>query len=104
LATGTPVLAVCDFKSPLGKEVLEGGFGEVVAPGDATTLKAVLQKWKNEPGSLAEMSQAAKKWATRYERKSVLGRYEAEFVKLVNVPAPSKAENAESLSDWSPQG
>jgi colanic acid biosynthesis glycosyl transferase WcaI len=102
LATGTPVLAVCDFKSPLGKEVLDGGFGEVVAPGDAATLKAVLQKWKHEPGSLVEMSQAARKWAKRYERKSVLGLYEAEFVKLVNVPAPSQAGNAESLSDSLP--
>ena len=85
LATGTPVLAVCDFESPLGKEVLAGGFGEVVAPGDAMTLKTVLQKWKNEPESLAAMSQRAKKWATRYERGSVLGLYEAELLKLVSL-------------------
>jgi colanic acid biosynthesis glycosyl transferase WcaI len=84
LATGTPVLAVCDFKSPLGKEVLDGGFGEVVAPGDAMTLKAVLQKWKNEPESLAAMSQRARKWATRYERNTVLGLYETELLNLVS--------------------
>lgn len=32
LATGTLLLAVCDFKSPLDKEVLDGGFGGVIAP------------------------------------------------------------------------
>jgi colanic acid biosynthesis glycosyl transferase WcaI len=85
LATGTPVLAVCDFNSPLGKEVLDGGFGAVVAFGDAMTLKAVLQKWKNEPESLAAMSQRAKKWATRYERDTVLGLYETELLKLVSL-------------------
>lgn len=84
LATGTPVLAVCESKSPLGKEVLDGGFGEVIAPGDAMTLKTILHKWKNEPGRLAAMSQRAKKWATRYERDTVLGLYEAELLKLVS--------------------
>jgi colanic acid biosynthesis glycosyl transferase WcaI len=85
LATGTPVLAVCDFKSPLGKEVLDGGFGEVVAPGDTMTLNGVLQKWKNEPESLAAMSQRARKWAIRYERDTVLGLYETELRNLVSL-------------------
>jgi hypothetical protein len=49
------------------------------------TLKAVLQKWKNEPESLAAMSQRAKKWATRYERDTVLGLYETELLKLVSL-------------------
>ncbi len=48
------------------------------------TLKAVFQKWKNEPESLAAMSQRAKKWATRYERHTVLGLYETELLNLVS--------------------
>ena len=30
LATGTPVLAVCDESSPLGREVQRGAFGAIV--------------------------------------------------------------------------
>ena len=93
LATGTPVLAVCDVKSPLGREVLNGGFGEVITPGDAAGLRAVLQKWKEEPARLAGMSERAGKWAAHYERNFVLGRYETEFLKLVDARA-SKVVNS----------
>lgn len=79
LATCTPVLAVCERTSPLGAEVLEGGFGEVIAPGDASGLAAALNRWATEPGLLAEMSGRARVRAQRYQRETVLPQYEAEL-------------------------
>ena len=84
LATGTPVLAVCDSASPLGKEVLEGGFGEVVEPGDLSNLTAVLRRWHDDPRLLAEMSIRSKARAALYSRDRILSLYEQELQSLVD--------------------
>jgi colanic acid biosynthesis glycosyl transferase WcaI len=83
LATGTPVLAVCDTDSPLGKEVIESGCGEVVEPANAAALNAVLQRWQDHPEHVLQLGLNAKKRAAIYERNYVLGKYEAEFARLV---------------------
>ena len=57
LATGTPVLAICDSDSPLGHEVIEGGFGEVVPSGDPHSLTRVLKRWQAELSLLHQMGQ-----------------------------------------------
>jgi colanic acid biosynthesis glycosyl transferase WcaI len=82
LATGTPVLAVCDPDSPLGREVGESGCGEVIRPGDASALKHVLRKWQDHPEYIAGMSRQARKRAALYERNFVLGQYEKELEML----------------------
>jgi colanic acid biosynthesis glycosyl transferase WcaI len=82
LATGTPVLAVCDTDSPLGREVAESGCGEVVKPADAAALNEVLQRWQDQPEVLAKLSLAAKARAAHYERSRVVGLYESEIRRL----------------------
>ncbi len=82
LATGTPVLAVCDPGSPLGVEVEEGGFGVVVPPGDSKRLRAVLGAWQSEPERLRRASIRAMERAGRYRRETVLQRYEDELSAL----------------------
>jgi len=84
LATATPVLAVCDISSPLAVEVIEGGFGEVVEPGNTEALKACLVRWKQTPEILNRMSENAKIRATRYHRDAVLPLYEQELRRLVS--------------------
>lgn len=82
LATGTPVLAVCDRQSPLGHEVEEGGFGEVVAPGDAKALAAVLRRWKDHSGCLDALAEKARERAALYHRACILPQYEEELAQL----------------------
>jgi colanic acid biosynthesis glycosyl transferase WcaI len=82
LATGTPVLAVCEERSPLGREVIEGGFGEVVPPGDASRLASVLKRWADESQFLSELGAKARRWSARYERSAVLGLYWEEIGRL----------------------
>jgi colanic acid biosynthesis glycosyl transferase WcaI len=89
LATGTPVLAVCDGDSPLAREITESGCGAVIAPGDTPALLAALERWKNEPALIAEMSRNALKRAALYQRDNVLGTYEAELKALVDPLAPA---------------
>jgi colanic acid biosynthesis glycosyl transferase WcaI len=82
LATGTPVLAVCDPGSPLGVDVREGGFGAVVPPGGTSGLRAVLERWRAEPGELSACTERARERAVLYARETVLSRYEEELVRF----------------------
>jgi colanic acid biosynthesis glycosyl transferase WcaI len=94
LATGTPVLAVCDPDSPLGREIIESGCGEVVRPGNVAGLRAVLQKWREHPEAMAEMSRCATERAARYGRNFVLGQYETELEKLTRRSEPAAGRRA----------
>lgn len=83
LATGTPVLAVCERSSPLGTEVIAGGFGEVVEPGNTAMLTAVLKKWGVSPPLLADMSRKALSRAELYSREKILAEYARELENLI---------------------
>ena len=82
LATGTPVLAVCEPNSPLGQEITQGGFGEVIMPEDHATLARTLQRWQKEPGLLHEMGVRAARRSVLYHRERILAVYEQELAKL----------------------
>lgn len=84
LATATPVLAVCSRTSPLADEIIDGGFGEVIEPGDSEGLKDCLTRWKNSPELLLRFSAQAKLRAARYHRDVVLPQYEAELRNLIH--------------------
>ncbi|HEX4140585.1 MAG TPA: glycosyltransferase, partial [Candidatus Methylacidiphilales bacterium] len=88
LATGTPVLAVCDPGSPLGREIADSGCGAVLAPGDTPALVATLERWNSDPALIAEMSRRARQRAALYQRDLVLGQYESELKALVEPLAP----------------
>ena len=83
LATGTPVLAVCDETSPLGEEVKAGCFGEVVRMGDVGRLKQVLESWASEPALLRQLGRKASEHAKNFERNRVLARYREEIGRMV---------------------
>jgi colanic acid biosynthesis glycosyl transferase WcaI len=82
LASGTPVLAICDPDSPLGVAVREGGFGSVVKP-DAEDLKKTLDLWSKCPELLEMYSRNAKLNSSFYSREGVLAVYEKELRKLI---------------------
>ena len=79
LAAGCPILAICDASSPLGAEVLAGGFGEVLPPGDVERLREVLDRWTAEPALLVEMSRRSSERAALYHRERILKLYEQEL-------------------------
>jgi colanic acid biosynthesis glycosyl transferase WcaI len=79
LATGTPVLAVCESDSPLGQEVTMGGFGAVIHPKDPEALRNVLHSWKKNPQILSAMGEKALIWSKRYHRDKILPLYFKEL-------------------------
>lgn len=87
LATATPVLAVCSRDSPLADEVIDGGFGEVVEPGNSVALRDCLDRWKNNPDVLPRLSERAKIRAVKYHRDMVLPQYEQELLNLIRIDA-----------------
>ena len=86
LATGTPVLAVCEPGSPLGREVAGGGYGEVIPPGDAAMLAWVLLRWRQNPSLLNSMRGRALQRAPEFHRDRVLSIYEHELISLAPQP------------------
>lgn len=82
LASGTPVLAVCEENTPLAREVNTGGFGVVIPPDDSEALKAVLERWRQDPAELVRMGEAAKRYGLNFSRQTILSRYEAEMLRL----------------------
>jgi len=92
LATGTPVLAVCDTASPLGQEVEAGAFGSVIPPGDASRLKTVLMQWRQSPALLKTLSENARKRAELYSRDYVLSIYESELLRLTGIRKTETSE------------
>jgi colanic acid biosynthesis glycosyl transferase WcaI len=93
LAARTPVLAVADPASPLGREVSAGGFGSLVAPGDAEGLRKTLTAWQADPALLVQLSARAEAWGARYNRETTLARYAEELQRLVNPGALLGATN-----------
>jgi len=83
LAAGTPVLAVCDAASPLGREVTLGQFGKIVEPGNTEQLGVTLRRWAENPALLAQAGDNALKWSARYSRGKICGDYAATLQRLV---------------------
>lgn len=84
LATGTPVLAVCEPTSPLGQEVSQGGFGVVIPPKKPTALQETLDSWSKNPRLLYEISGKALRWSERYHRDKILPQYLRELNHLAS--------------------
>ncbi len=96
LATGTPVLAVCEADSPLGREVASGGYGAVIHPDDTDGLASILNAWQCDASLLQAFELAAKERSDYFSRDRILSIYEQEFVAMTGVSLPKPAELASS--------
>ena len=94
LATGTPVLAICEADSPLGREVTEGGYGAVIHPHNDTLLAETLTLWRENPGLLASFGAKARERSQFFGRKRILEIFERELSTLcAEAPVPSHLES-----------
>lgn len=88
LASGTPILAICEQGSPLAREVNEAGCGEIVEWSNVGALKTILEKWGRDPGLLRDYGRNSLRRSERYERKLVLDRLLEEIRRLAGAGAP----------------
>ncbi|HAB38442.1 MAG TPA: hypothetical protein DCE52_10685 [Rhodobacteraceae bacterium] len=76
IGTGTPIVALCDPKGPLGQEVIENGLGIVLKRSDHEHLREVLSNAFIESPSFKKMKTACLKRAEAYSRDVVLDKFE----------------------------
>ena len=94
LATGTPVLAICEADTPLGREVSENGYGEVIHPRAEDKIAATLTKWRENSEQLRGYGEKARERSAFFSRERILSTYEQELSAL----AEGKQLTAESSS------
>jgi colanic acid biosynthesis glycosyl transferase WcaI len=83
LQFGRAVLAVADDSSELARAVREGGFGLVVAPGDASALLAAAQKMAFAGREQhRQWAAAGLAWVDQFRRSHVLEAFEQRLVEL----------------------
>ncbi|MEO7797933.1 MAG: glycosyltransferase, partial [Opitutaceae bacterium] len=76
LAAGLPVVAVADATSELAGAVRDGGFGDIVPPGDAEGLAETLRKLANDREVVRKWSDRTC-WVGKFSRDRVLPQFEA---------------------------
>lgn len=79
LASGTPVLAVCDEAGPLGAEVAAHGLGLMSEWDGLAALLDELGHLSDDPSGYEKLQQAALERAKSYHRSSVIGLIEREL-------------------------
>ena len=82
LATGSPVLSVCDSNGPLGTEVQEHDLGICIEWPQIHTMMPRLQEILRDSGRLAEMQENAFQRARSFQRSTVVEKVERELLRL----------------------
>jgi colanic acid biosynthesis glycosyl transferase WcaI len=83
LAAGTPVLAVCDGASPLGREVSASGAGCVVGWDQCAVAGGLIGTLSERTEQLTHWQRAAKVHAARYDRVAMLDRHAEHLRELI---------------------
>ncbi len=82
IATGTPILAICDEQGPLGREVIENKLGFVVEWSKLSTLASVLDRLSTASTEFAEIQSRCLERTQVYQRDLAIDRM-AELVRQV---------------------
>lgn len=92
LATGTPVLAICEHDTPLGREVETGGYGAVIHPRDDATIATTLEQWRAHPEQMQTFSEKARARSAFFDQERILNIYEKEMAQLCQAPSSPLTE------------
>ena len=82
IASGTPILAVCDSHSPLGHEVLHHGLGPCVGWHEVDEIAGLLQLLAQNPQRYSAWVHNAYRRAEQYRREPLLDRTAENLRKL----------------------
>lgn len=76
LATGTPVIAVCESNTSLAREVIAGKFGMVIDPDNVEQLNSIISTWENDNKMLDSFSKNAINYSSFFKREKILDQFE----------------------------
>jgi colanic acid biosynthesis glycosyl transferase WcaI len=79
IATGTPVLGVCDGDGPLGREIADFGLGAVVQWPEIDQLERCLREICDDAETFRDHQRAALERSTSYARDTVISFVEREL-------------------------
>ena len=82
IATGTPVLCICDVEGPLGTEVKEHHLGICLPWSGIQSLAETLSSFATRGDEFTAMQRAALSRSQFYSRETVVGTIERELEKL----------------------
>lgn len=91
MASGTPLLVVCDADSPLGREMDEAGAGPVFRWDAAHEIGSMLANLPDRPGVFFDWQDNALRRAALYDRNTIMDRY-ADLLTRLTATARSRPE------------
>ncbi len=93
IATGTPVVCLCDPDGPLGREVNEHRLGIAMPWSQFDELPDRLAEFSNDAASFAEFQRCALDRAHAYSRSPIVDKVERELLAMLHSPSncPAKA-------------
>jgi colanic acid biosynthesis glycosyl transferase WcaI len=75
LAFGRPVLACAEADSPLGRAVVEGGFGRLIEPGDSKVLADTIANMLSDRNVLEQQSKCGLDYVGQFDQDLILSKY-----------------------------
>ena len=84
MASGTPMLVVCDAESPLGREMEESGAGPVFRWDDLDRIGPMIANLPDRPDVLRSWQDLALERALAYDRTAILDRYAVELREMMS--------------------
>ncbi|HWA97578.1 MAG TPA: glycosyltransferase [Pirellulales bacterium] len=97
IATGTPIFAVCDRLSPLGREMAEGQLGLNIPWEDQESLAGQLHAFVSDEPAFHHCQQNCLERARIYTRAAALDRAEALLAELVAARGPARTDNVTAV-------
>jgi colanic acid biosynthesis glycosyl transferase WcaI len=94
IATGTPVLCLCDPDGPLGREVGEHRLGMVMPWSEFSELPARLTQLSRDSAEFIRLQQCAFDRSQAYSRDPVVEKVECELTAMIGQPATGLARAA----------
>ncbi len=83
IATGTPIMAVSDDESPLGREVIANGLGPHIPWNRLGQVPALLEGTRSNPENLHSWQQAALDRSRFYDRDRVIGEFDSALRRMI---------------------
>lgn len=90
IATGTPVLAVCDAESSLGREMARSGLGPSIRWDDLDAIGEAIEQ-ACDPARYADWQAAGRRRSSDFDRRAIIDQIERRLCDLADRRVPASA-------------
>ena len=90
IASGSPILAVCDTDSPLGCEIRNNNLGPCLGWKTVQEVPILLRELSQKRDSIVKWQQETVKRASFYERGKIIDAFDTAIMSIVKKTSTSK--------------